>query len=187
MLRVSLVMENLPMDEEESSKVFYTSYNYRSDPRIHIIIYNITFPVSIVDNLIERQRHLERANDIISTDFVNVRDIFYQVTASYTLVNRETGVTQLWTGSFFTTYLQNPSVIQGFKKYDSTTFVDSSYRLLDNAEQILRNNGENSVWLFESLRSVIFNIQAKVPHRHGIFQTRQIASHTRYRKSFNLF
>ena len=176
---------DVPLNEQ--AKVYYTSYHYRSDPNVHIVIYNITLPVTIVQNDVQRQLHLEKANTLLQDDFRNIQEVYYQVTGSYTLVNRTTGATQLWTGSFFTSYLHNPSIIQGFRQYDAATFVDTNFRLLDFAEQILRANGQDSEWVFESLKSIIFNVQAKVPKNHGLLRKRVITSHTRYQKYFTLF
>ena len=49
---------DVPLNEQ--AKVYYTSYHYRSDPNVHIVIYNITLPVTIVQNDVQRQLHLEK-------------------------------------------------------------------------------------------------------------------------------
>ena len=177
----------VPPADQDISKVYYTSYRYRSDPSVSVVIYNINLPASVIENVIERRQHLEQANNLILQDFENIRNIYYQITGSYVLINPSTGAKKTWTGSFYANYINNPSIVQPFQKYDAATFVDSSFRLLDQAENILTANGENSEWMFESLTSIIFNVQVKVPTHHVIFQRRQLLSHRRYRKYFNLF
>ena len=143
------------MEEDAISKVHYTSYDYRSDSNFVIVIYNITLPANIVHDVVQRRVNLERANELLIHDFGQNADIYFQVTGSYTLVNERTGATQLWTGSFYASHLNNPSQIQGFQKFDQETFVDSTFHLLNSAEQILKANGNDSEWTFESLTSII--------------------------------
>ena len=179
---------DLPLNEADAiSKVFLTSYSYRSDSNFRIVLYNIVLPANIVHDVNQRQIHLEQANQRIIEDFGGIQEIYYQITGCYTLVNRDTNVTQLWTGSFYTNYLRNPSQIQGFRKFNPQTFVNSSFQLLNSAEQILLANGKDSKWKFESLNSIIFNFQVKINKNNEFFQRRDLQSGRRVQKSFNLF
>lgn len=172
---------------DQASVVHYTAYTYSSNTNFCILIYNITFPAGVVGDPNTRLAHLERANRLISNDFGPNAVVFYQVTGAYTLVHRTTGAVQQWTGSFYTHVANNPSQIQGFRQFDPETFTQTSFQLLNNVEAILASNGADSAWAFESLSSVIFNVQAKINKNNEIVRTRNIRFNSRFQRQFNLF
>ena len=45
----------VPPADQDISKVYYTSYRYRSDPSVSVVIYNINLPASVIENVIERR------------------------------------------------------------------------------------------------------------------------------------
>ncbi len=173
------------MDDPAEAQVHYTSYNYRESNSI-IVIYNITLPVNIVHNLNERLIHLQRAKELILDDFSGHQTpIVFQVTGSYSLISND-NIRQIWTGSFYTNHLNNPSQIQAFQRFDENTFVDSSNVLLDNAEAILRRNGDDSEWSFEELYSIIFNFQVKLAKNDLLVERRNIRPNQRIQRNFGL-
>ena len=173
------------MDDPAEAQVHYTSYNYRESNSI-IVIYNITLPVNIVNNLNERLIHLQRAKELILNDFRDHQTpIVFQVTGSYSLISND-NIRQIWTGSFYTNHLNNPSQIQAFQRFDENTFVDSSSVLLDNAEAILRRNGDDSEWSFEELYSIIFNFQVKLAKNDLLVERRNIRPNQRIQRNFGL-
>ena len=175
----------LAREDTPAAAVHYTAYSYSSDPNLCILIYNITLPARVVDDPDARLAHLERANAWITDDYGDV-DVVYQVTGSYTL-RHANGSTQEWTGSFYTHARDNPSQIQGFRRFDRDDFTQSSFELLNHAEAILRQNGEDSSWSFESLISVIFNVQGKIRKDSDVVRIRAIRFNSRFQHKFNLF
>ena len=173
--------------ENQVATVFYTGYTFSNDSRQCIIVYNVQLPVGIVHNEQLRFLNLTRLNQLLVNDFGVGTDVFYQITGSYTLVNRRTGATQNWTGSFFTNLIFNPSLIQSFRRFDSATFTQSSFELLARAEDILRRNGDNSEWTFESLKNVVFNVQVKRRKNDAIVARRGLRFNSRVQRMFNLF
>lgn len=179
---------NLPGAQADAvSTVHYTAYTYSSNAAFCIIVYNITLPVNIVEDENLRYLNLQRVNQLLVADFGVNADIFYQVTGSYTLVNRVTGATQLWTGSFYTNLVFNPSLVQSFQRFDRETFTQSSFDLLSRAEEILARNGNNSEWTFESLKDIIFNVQLKKSKNDAIINRRHLRFNARFQQKFNLF
>ena len=175
------------MDDQEVSTVFFTGYTYSSEPTFCIIVYNAQLPVGVVRDERLRLAHLDRLNQLLVNDFGAGTDIFYQVTGCFTLVNRVTGARQTWTGSFFTNLIFNPSLIQSFRRFDSETFTRSSFELLGRAEDILRTNGNNSDWTFESLKTVVFNIQTKKRKNDALVARRNLRFDSRVQRMFHLF
>ena len=171
--------------EDAPAVVHYTAYPYSSNKSLCILIYNITLPARVVDDPDARLAHLERANRWISDDYGQV-DVVYQVTGSY-ILRHENGATQEWTGSFYTHARDNPSQIQGFRRFESDTFTQSSFELLNHTEAILIENGMDSSWHFESLVSIIFNVQGKIRKDSDIIQIRDIRFNSRFQQKFNLF
>ena len=169
------------------SKMHYTAYTYSTNAAFCIIIYNVTLPAGVVENENLRHAHLERINYLLLDDFGEDENIFYQVTGSYTLVNRVTGATQLWTGSFFTNLVFNPSLLRPFAKFERATFTQTCFDLLGRAEDILRRNGNDSEWTFDSLRSIIFNVQVKRSKNDFVIHKRNIRFNSRFQQEFNLF
>lgn len=180
-------MAQPPLRRVDQSTVYYTNYLYRN-PNFHLILYNISIPASAVNVSADRLFHLEAIRNLINTDFGPNLQIVYQVTAAYSLIHSDTNDRYEWTGSFQTTFENNPGQIQGFQLYNEQTFVNQNFQLLNDAEQILIDNGEDSKWSFETLRAVIFNFQVQVPIHHGILRERNIdiQGHRRIFRSFNL-
>lgn len=171
----------------DQSTVYYTNYTHRNS-NFHLVLYNVSIPASAVDNAAQRLNNLVAIRNLLVEDFGPNFQILYQVTAAYSLIHSETGERYEWTGSFQTNFENNPGQIQGFQFFNANTFVNLNNELLDHAEEILRANGQNSKWTFETLRAVIFNFQIKVPSDHGILGIRNIdpARQKRIFSSFNL-
>ena len=117
-------------------------------------------PQHMLDNQQEKRTILERIRRLLIADFSGA-NLSYQITASYYLVNRNTGVLQLWEGSFFTGGNQ-VAVVQDFQRFEEGNFVAKSMQDTLNPEAKLHWRGPQTVWEFHSLVSLIFNCQASV-------------------------
>jgi len=61
-----------------------------------IVLYNVNLP----RRLWQDEASLIRIRNLVTRDFRNVDGIYFQLSATYTLVNRETGEIRTWSGSF---------------------------------------------------------------------------------------
>jgi len=65
-------------------------------PAARIVLYNVNLP----RRLWQDESSLIRIRDLVTRDFHNVSGIYFQMSATYTLVNRENGEIRTWSGSF---------------------------------------------------------------------------------------
>jgi hypothetical protein len=61
-----------------------------------IILYNVNFPL----RLWQDETAVIRIQDTVARDFNNSSGIYFQLSATYTLVNRFSGEVRTWSGSF---------------------------------------------------------------------------------------
>jgi hypothetical protein len=97
---------------------------------------------------------------------------YFQISAVYILVHRDTGEERLWQGSF------NPrsrdlGQVTVFRPFDPPTFVQYALNRAstDNVLHQLRNRpqGQESVWSVDRILSVIVSVQATVRISHVVF------------------
>jgi hypothetical protein len=139
-----------------------------------LIVYNINIPQFYLNDRGELSNVLDRIKERLQQDFENLTSL-YQISASYILKHSESGEIRTWTGSFFA---RNNAlgVIADFQEFNDATFVRQCLQQLSNVEEKLRANGFDTKWKFDTLLSVIFNIQCKVAPNH------RLACNTRHRE-----
>ena len=143
-------------------------------PQQRIVVYHFNIPVDRAQDIAT----FERVRQQIEQDFPaeSNRDVtvplYFQISAVYNLVHRDTGEERLWQGSF------NPrsrdlGQVTVFRQFDPQTFVN--YALTrSSTERVLhelnsRTQGKDSVWSVSELLSVIITVQATVRIRHPVF------------------
>ena len=146
----------------------------RGFPNQRIILFNFNVPADRLPD----QAGVERILRQVETDFPPedrarvVVPLYFQITAVYTLVHRETGEERLWQGSF------NPrsrdlGQVTVFRPFDPQTFVQytSTRCTVENVLHQLQNraDGRESVWIVDRLLSVIVSVQATVRATHAVF------------------
>ena len=135
------------------------------------MLYNVNVPVHLISN--ESVYNVIR--DTIVRDFDNNSGIYFQLSAVYTLVNRDTGDLRTWTGSFNPRNRQ-PSQLSTHRRFEADTFIDfaRANSSVEVALQKLTANyataGQTSVWTLQDLKAIIFSFQCKVRASHRLFQ-----------------
>jgi hypothetical protein len=175
-------------EREHQLKVDCTAYNL-SDTRNKehfVVVYNINVPATVVNDQESRLNALERICLLLESDFGRNEIVNYQITGTYILRNSESGDTKEWVGSFYAG-THNPAIVADFQLFNSDTFVNTVFPILNNVEEKLLWNGRNTKWTFERLQSVIINAQCTVNKSHPILQIRKlIRRKTKFRNIFNL-
>lgn len=143
-----------------------------TENRAYTVIYNVNIPEDIIDDVNERRDILERTRSLIDDDFPNI-PVYYQITACYDLMNKVTGFTVRWTGSFFSEN-NGPSQLTPFQRFESGTFVDTSFDNCENVRERLTWTNEDTQWVFHELVSVIFNFNINVRSNHPVLQDRRL-------------
>ena len=143
-----------------------------------LIVYNINIPQLYLNDRGELSIVLDRIKERIVQDFGNLSSL-YQISASYILKHSESGEIRTWTGSFFAR--DNAlGVIADFQEFYELTFVRQSLQQLVNVEEKLLANGFDTKWKFDTLLSIIFNIQCKVPSNHRLAFNKKHREHTTF-------
>ena len=87
--------------------------------------------------------------------------VLFQITATYYIVNEKTGMQRLWGGSFSPRENIVGQLAQ-FREYNPKTFTNFVLTSCENFDIKLTWIGKNTVWKFDSLESIIINIQTPI-------------------------
>jgi hypothetical protein len=146
------------------------------DPRQanqRVIVYNINVPVDRLRNL----ETFELVRQVLETDFPPEAEAVvvspsFQLSAVYVLVNTNTNEQRIWAGSF------NPrgrelAQLTPFQQFNSETFVQYAFTHADPEYAANKLStfvqGQDSVWRFERLISVVVSFQITVHLNHPVF------------------
>jgi hypothetical protein len=172
-------------DFKVDATLFPPRSNDRREKEKVIVVYNINIPAAFNDE--ERSNAvvlIQRLLEIVGW----TSHIVYQVTASFVLRNPTTGMDHNWTGSFFAKG-NSPAQLTPFKNYDSATFAPTVQHAIDHAEETLSRAGlmMDTVWVFDSLESIILNVQSKIHRAHPVIIKRGLIQTLRSRKQVSFF
>jgi len=139
-----------------------------------IVLYNVNLP----RRLWQDEASLIRIRNLVTRDFRNVDGIYFQLSATYTLVNRETGEIWTWSGSF------NPrnrvaSELTSHAPFEPDSFVPFvlAHSLPDWVFDKLTvgggtgqlTAGKPSVWVLDEIKSIVISFQARLGVSHSLF------------------
>jgi hypothetical protein len=97
---------------------------------------------------------------------------YFQISAVYTLIHRDTGLQRLWQGSFNPRSRERGQVV-AFRHLDPATFVDFAQARCQTGYvlQQLSNitDQQETVWTLGDILSVILTIQTTVRIQHPVF------------------
>ena len=139
--------------------------------RVIVLNFNIPLPLVSDRNTFERV-HQQVANDLPPGAAGTITPPYFQLSAVYTIVHRDTNEERLWFGSF-NPRARDLSQVTAFRPLDLTSFVDYCYT--NSQQERVENklstvvNGQTSVWTLGSIRSIIISVQGTVSIRHSIF------------------
>lgn len=138
-----------------------------------IIIYNFNIPIDQAQS----PASWETVRQQILADFPpgapgSISQPYFQLTAVYTIIHRNTNEERLWLGSF-NPRARDLSQITAFRPLDHDTFVN--YSVVNSEPTRVRNkldsgvNTRNSVWNLGNILSIIASVQSTVSTSHLIF------------------
>lgn len=146
-----------------------------------LLVSNINIPEHYLRNDFEGV--LARAHHFIVEDYTNIQNIQFQVCATYTLVNRVSGETRTWTGSFNPRGNQFNSLnqFQLFGAHFSQTVREACSD--ENIYQKLKIFHVDTNWVFEKLTSIYITVQGIAPLHHPTILKRSLASCKKHGKT----
>jgi len=152
----------------------------------YIIVYNANIPVVLVQDEQDRRQALERIQNLFQSDF-GARETYFQITASYMLRNTGTNELRYWSGSFFARG-NFPAQLSNFEQFNPATFVQTSLAQTRDVEARLTWRGHDTLWTFESLKSIIINAQCKVGKQDALLTKRNfVPDSSRFTRVFRRF
>lgn len=138
-----------------------------------ILVSNINIPESEFDNL---DNILERVEEFVVNDYVNVERINFQVCATYELRNTSTGDSRQWCGSFNPRGNQSNTLSQ-FQQFDQNFKVlVKNATTPENVTTKLHFYHVQTNWVFHKLTSIIVAVQAQVNYTHPTLLRRNLLS-----------
>ena len=174
----------------DTFKVTALSIRHSESRSERLVLYNVNVPV----NLIPNENVFSVIRDTIVRDFDNDSGIYFQLSAVYTLVHRDTGDLRTRTGSFNSRNCQ-PSQLSTHQRFEADTFIDfaRANSSVEVALQKLTANyaADGQTWSLQDLKSIIFSFQCRLRPNHCLFllrpQLRHVgASETHKQFEFNL-
>jgi hypothetical protein len=97
------------------------------------------------------------------------------------LQNTENNDTREWVGPFYAGR-HNPALLQDFQLFDRHSFVNIVHILLETVDKQFLYNGRDTKWEFDSLQSIIINVQSTVVKGHRVIRERRLEQGRRRRK-----
>ena len=162
------------MQQYQEFKLDGAAISDQADPQQRILVFNFNVPIERAQS----PAAFERIRQQIATDFPDesrenvVVPLYYQISATYVLVHRNTGEERFWLGSY-NPRARDLSTVTVFRPYVPETFVQhavtscSQQSILNRLED--RTAGTESVWTISRLLSVIVSVQATARIRHPVF------------------
>jgi hypothetical protein len=147
----------------------------RDNPHQRILVYNVNIPVERAQS----EETFETVRHLVNTDFPEedrgrlVYPLYFQISAVYTLIHRQTGEERVWSGSY-SPRARNLGEITAFRPYNSDTFVQyalqhcSPNRITERLDS--RTSGVESAWTVGQILSVVVSIQATARTNHVVFR-----------------
>ena len=139
--------------------------------RIIVLNFNIPLPLVLNRDTFERVRE-QVANDLPPGAAGTITPPYFQLSAVYTIVHRDTNEERLWFGSF-NPRARDLSQVTAFRPLEFISFVDYCYA--NSQQERVENkltavvNGQTSVWTLGSIKSIIISVQGTVNINHSIF------------------
>jgi hypothetical protein len=167
-------MDNIENDDRERPEDALSQFkidiaSLEDGPVARLVLYNVNLP----RRLWQDEQSLVRIRDIVTRDFGEVAGVYFQLSATYTLANRETGEIRIWSGSF------NPrnrdiSELTSHSTFEPDTFVEfvlahSSPEWVHDKLNAGVTAGKTSVWVLDEVKSIVISFQGRLGNRHSLF------------------
>lgn len=146
-----------------------------------LLVSNINIPEEYIHE--DFEAILTRTHRFIVEDYTNIPNVQFQVCATYQLVNRVTGATRTWTGSF------NPrgNILNSLNQFQP--FGGNFSQLVgqacsqDNIYQHLKIFHVDTNWVFDRLSSIYITVQGIAPLHHPTIQRKSLATCKKHGKT----
>ena len=141
----------------------------KTDNLLYLLMLNFNFPITHVNDRPRFERLLDVTNQYL-TDMFRGSTLKYKINASYHLRHSETGDVRLFTGSFFMDRIKIDKTLSlsgsEFLTYDVQTFKQNVINCTNerHIRSVLLWTDLSSKWVFDSVVSIIINVQATVSH-----------------------
>lgn len=117
---------------------------------------------------------LATVKDCINDEFpdeIAAEEVYYRITATYTLTNIATNAERLWQGSFQARTTQEQTILSN-RQYSSETFVTEASEavLPERVVEKLELAGLDSDWTLSGLKSIIICFQARCKYATHLFR-----------------
>jgi hypothetical protein len=140
-----------------------------------IVFFNINIPLRIVqDSQATLYNTCLQIEHFINDNFNATDAVYYQVTATYYIINKHTGEGRLWGGSF-SPRANSVAQLSPFQKYiQNNTFATVVVGASTNVEEKLQWVGKDTNWEFDRLESIIVNVQSSVNNDHETIERHRL-------------
>lgn len=163
--------------QHERFKLDGASLRDLDTPGQRIVVYHFNVPATHTPH----RASFETVRRIVEEDYQPERrelvvvPLYFQISAVYTLIHRDTGEERLWQGSF-NPRSRDRGQVTPFRPFESASFVDYVQTRSDQervANQLNRTTDEKeSVWTLGEVLSVIISFQSTLRLDHPIFTQR---------------
>lgn len=129
-------------------------------PPAYIFVTNVDIPTATFGE----PDLLERLRNFLSGEYNPDLAVYFEVSATYTLVHRDSGETRRWVGSFSPqqTYTLTPNLTFPSAFYPVVRPLLNLRTLTRQLEQLI----PNTVWIVDEVRSLILHVSARVPRTY---------------------
>ena len=165
------------MPQFNNFKLDGASLQDSESPLQRIVVYHYNIPAERVQD----RTAYETVQQSVTAEFQSTQQghviapAYFQISAVYVLIHRDTGEERIWQGSF------NPrsrdlGQVTPFRRFEADTFVDfaltrsSPERVLQELNS--RVEGQESVWSVDRILSIVVCIQTTLRLTHSLFTRR---------------
>ena len=164
-----LLMQN----EHERFKLDAAAIQIAKFQQQRIIVYNFNLPIDQAQSSANWDTVCQQVDtDLPPRAAGTISPAYFQLTAVYTIIHRNTNEERLWLGSF-NPRARDLSQVTAFRPFDNSTFTN--YCITNSEPARVRNkldsvvNTRNSVWNLGEILSIIVSVQSTVDTNHVIF------------------
>lgn len=162
--------------QQDRFKLDAAAINITGAPSQRVVVYNFNIPLGRLEDVASFEQVCQK----LETDFPPeangvIVSPYFQLSAVYMLINSATNEERMWSGSFQPKG-RDFSKLTDFQKFEPTTFLQ--YAMTHSNPRYVINkmdsfvNGEESLWRFSHLISVVISLQATLHMTHPLFVNR---------------
>lgn len=146
----------------------------RDNPKSFIFVVNFNVPQTyLLDESVATTKFLH-AQSCVQDEFrkeIELDQLYYSVSAAYTLEHKDNGQQRHWRGSFAPRNNQD-YFISGHRLYEDSSFLEHVLKSTrpEKVMELLTIAGRDSKWIITELTSIIISFQARCKSRTHLFR-----------------